>query len=313
MVKPNRKIALTFGKRLLVVFLILVAILIGILKFAETSKEPLRLGLQDYLRNVSGGHPAEITTLEKSNLFPQMEFLARGISLRDKDDKKKVLATIDSAHIAKSFWKAFIGIADYRIFRIDNAVFAPGFLLPEKLILAYAGIADPSPQSSPPYFVLEGRYNDRALLITAEMERSGTKAIHYNFSSEFPVTFKLGKTEASARFRRSLSSIGFVQTLVSNDDKSILLRTEEMRFSPLHIRFIGEMNAHQFSGEMRETDGDYTLTLIPSDNDPVFLADLKAFVRAISDDLGFNNDQNHIKIDIQEPDVAQEKTNKHKE
>src|SRR5688500_5572690 len=105
MKKTRPQIALTFGKRILIVLVILAAMIIGILKFAENSSGPLRLGLQDYLSRTSGGHPAEITSLEKSALFPQVEFILKDIVIRDKANKTKTLVAADQAHIAMSFWK----------------------------------------------------------------------------------------------------------------------------------------------------------------------------------------------------------------
>lgn len=307
MARDKSRIALTTGKRILIVLAILLAMMVGVLEFAETSKEPLRLGLQDYISRVSGGHPAEITVLEKSEIFPRMEFILKDIIVRDKDDAKKALVTADRIQVETSFWKSSMGLANYKIFKVENAAFATGYLFPKKLNLSFAGISDPSPQTSPPYFIMEGEYNNRPLLITAEMERGGKKDFNYDFASEFPVTFKLGGTEATGRFLRSVTSVDFAQVVLASSGRRAVLRTEGMSFDPAHIRFLGDMGGFSFAGEFKKATEGYDLYIQPSSDDPEFLANLKALVAAVQTDLAIRDeDKSHIRIEIRAPDVAQQ-------
>lgn len=307
------QIALTFGKRILIVIAILIGAMIAILEFAEGMKDPIRLGLQDYLTKVSGDNPAEISAVEKSELFPEVEISLKGIVIRDKDDAKKTIVSVEHAEITMSFWKTFLGITDYRIFKIEKAEFATGYVFPKKLSLSFAGISDPSPPSSAPYFVFDGNYNDRPLLITAEMQRKGTKNVHYDFASEFPLTFKLGGTEADARFQRNLTNLRFVQTAIVSHGRKVILRTEGVEFDPLHIRFIGDMGGYSLAGELEQSGDDYTLYIVPGSENREFLANLAAFVASVKDDLGLKAKDEHIKIEIRAPDVAQQKASENKE
>jgi hypothetical protein len=307
MAKKKSRIALTFGKRIFIVILIMGALMVGVLELAESSKEPVRLGLQDYISRVSGGHPAEITLMEKSEIFPNMEFILKGIVVRDKDDATKALITADNVHVETSFIKATLGLADYKVFQINNAVFATGHLLPKKLALAFAGITDTSPENAPPYFIIEGNYNERDLLITAEMQRGGNKKRHYDFASEFPVTFKLGSTEASARFMRGFTSVDFAQMVIASGGRRAVLRTEGMAFSPLKIRFIGDMGGYPLAGEIKQEGEDYHLYIQPGADDPEYLSNLKALMASIQADLGLlPKDNAHIRIEIRAPDVAKQ-------
>lgn len=313
MARTRPQFVLSVGKRILIVLMILFGMMIGILEFAEGMKDPLRLGLQDYLSKVSGDHPAEITKVEKSELFPQIEFTLDGVVIRDKEDRAKTLVSAGRVEVAMSFWKTFLGLADYRVFKIEKADFATGYILPKKLSLNFSGISDPSPGSAPPYFVFDGRYNERPLLITAEMQRKGKKTIHYDFAAEFPVTFKLGDTEAVARFRRGMASIDFAQMSITHGDRKMLLRTEGMEFDPLHIRFIGEMDENPLAGELEQSGDDYSLYIVPGSENPQFLANLTAFVEDVRKDLGLEGEKDHIKIEIRPANVAQQGTENTKE
>lgn len=314
MAKSKHRIALTAGKRILIVVVILIALMVGTLEFAEGYKEPLRLGLQDYISRISGGHRAEITTLEKSEIFPQLEFVLKDIIVRDKEESGKTLVTADRIHVATNFWKMSLGIADYRIFQVENAAFATGYILPKKLTLSYSGITDPSPQSAPPYFTLDGEYNNLPLLITAEMERQGKKTIHYDFAKEIPVTFKLGRTEASARFLRGLTRVDFAQMVISSGGRRALVRTEEVSFDPLLISFAGDMGGFPFSGEIKANEDYYDLYIQPESDDREFLVNLKAILSSIQKDLGIRSEDNtHIRIDMRGPNVSKQGTNDDKE
>ncbi len=315
MTKTRMQKTLGVGQKILIVLLIMAGLMIGILEFAEGMKDPIRLGLQDYLSRASGDHKAEITSLEKSELFPQVYFIIEGVSIRDKDDATKILATADKIEIATSFWKTFFGFADYHTFKVENAVFAADYALPQKLVLSFSGISDPSPDITPPYFVLDGVYNKRPLLVTAEMRRGGDqKSYHYDFAREFPVTFKLGGTEANARFQRNLASIEFAQFALASGDYKVILRTEGMSFKPLHIRFIGEMGENPLAGELTQgAAGDYELYVTPGVEDPAFSADLQKFITSIRADLGLNEGVGNIKIEIRAPVVAQQGVVENKE
>lgn len=308
-------IALTAGKRILIVVVILAALMVGIIEYAENAREPLRLGLQDYLTQVADGNPAEITELEKSELFPQIEFATRDIVIRDKDDKAKALATIERADISMGFWGTFFGMPDYREFKIENAQFATGFVLPQKLVLNYTGVSDPDPQESPPYFIAEGRYNERDLLITAEMRRKGAGAkAHYDFEGEFPVSFKLGGTEATARFIRGLTNVEFAQFVLVSDNRRAVLRTTDVSFDPLDIGFIGDMAEHPFSARLSGgKEGAVVLAVTPQSDDPQFLAELTGLLDGIAADLGAAQSGGQFKVEIAPPVVAQQENQKIKE
>lgn len=304
MAKTARQKTLTFGKRLFVVVLILAGIFVGILELAERSKEPLRLGLQDYLTQVSG-HPAEITVLEKSELFPDIDFVLKGIVIRDKDDSNKTLVTVDRAAVSMSFWKRFVGRADYKTLSLENAAFATGYLLPRKLEIFFAGIADPKAEAGNPHFILEGAYDGRDVLLTAAMQRHGEKDSSYDFPGRFPVTFKIGETEAAGVFHRGLVESGFETLEIKSGGQTVVFSIPDIRTDESAIPLTGKIGDGAFQGHLKPAEGGFVLAFDASGLNVLQQTQLQEFARGVRQDLAFG-DENIFRIEIQQENKEQQ-------
>lgn len=299
--KTKAQKTMTVGKRIFVVILILAGVSIGMLKLAEGSKDALRMGLEDYLVKTTG-HPSEITSLKKSELFPTIDFRAEGIIVRDAADKNKTLVTIDEATFAMPFWKRFFGIADYKALSFRKVAIATGYALPKKIELDFAGISASGDLSVPAFFILDGRYNNRNLLLTAEMRRHGDKNPTFDFGSAFPVTFKIGESEAMGVLERSFGKTSFKELeLVSNGEKAIL-NIPNISVDPVEVPFTGEMEDVKFKGILSRNNDNAVLTIDALSGN---VNRVKNFVSAFTKDLGFEDKD--LKIIINNPDAQAQK------
>lgn len=299
------KIAIVIG--------VLVAIMIGILKIAEKSKDSLRLGLQDYLLQATG-HPSEISNLETAKLFPQIDFSMKGIVVRDKDAKSKTLITAGHARMSLSFWNTFLGIRRYNVLEATDVAFASGYVMPQKLTLKFMGISDIDPRGFlPPQFTMVGQYNGKPLAATAEMERHGKSNFSYGFDSTFPVTFKIGETEAVGQFVRGFTQVGFKGVAIVSGGIHGLFSTTDMTFEPLNITFEGTVADAPVSGTISQIEQELVVTLTPTSDDVKGLKKLESFAKSMRDDLGLGAADGNFKIVIEGLSVPPISPEKNKE
>jgi hypothetical protein len=286
----------TWGKRLVLTILILGATTYGVLIFAARSKEPIRLGLQDYLTQASG-HRAEITDMEKVRLAPNVEFRIREIIIRSKDDAAKSLLKADNAYIELPLGYLFIGVRRYLGFEVKNLETASGFFLPKKLTIGYAGISDPSDGKKSPQFMAEGKYNGRDLLVTVDMLRKdrGKKRPYYAFDDSFRLTGKLGVLEGEGVFVRNLTSVMLDDVHVRRGSEYLaVFDVNDIRRDPLRANIAGTVNEIPFTAVI---DGD-VMKITPGSDKPQDLKTLTQFVDAITKDMGVEDKPESFKFEI---------------
>lgn len=280
--------SLTWGKRLTLVVLVLVGLIYLFLSIAERMKEPARLGIQDYLSQLTG-HTAEITDLELFELAPDMMFRFHGIDIRDKANHKKVLVHADKFFIAMPAWRMYLGMRAYLGLEVRGLEFATGYLTPKKIDISFAGISDPAPEESKAQFLAEGTYNNQSLLLTAEMQRKvAGKHYIYSFSGTFPFTFKLGSIEASGLFERGMSDVTFKQVQVVRGADRMEFVLKNVKNDPLHGVAAGSINGVEFNGELKKSGDDTLFVLTPVNATDGQSREIEAFLAKLRGDLGLD-------------------------
>ncbi len=295
---------MTWGKRVLLVVLILGAIFYGVLKVAERSTDSMRLGIQDYLASATQ-NPAEVTELTTVKLIPEVVFRMSGVIIRDKNDDKKTLAKAEKAYFAIPLWKLFLGQKDYIGFEIQGLELASGYILPKKLDLGFFGISDPSPdKGNAPSMIVDGHYNGLPLLITGEMTRHPAKKYYlYEFASAFPFTLKLGQTEADGLFTQGFSNISLkqVQLIRGNERAEFVLR--DFRPVPVSGSIEGTINDQPFNGSLTTNGDNITLTIVPGANSDI--EKIRSLVGKIEQDIGLEKDD-RLQVEIRDASGKEE-------
>lgn len=294
----------TWGKRLVLTLLIMGGVTYAVLVFAARSKEPIRLGLQDYLTQATG-HKAEITDMEKVTLAPNVEFRMEGIVIRDKENVGKSVLKAESAYVELPLGYIFIGVRRYLGFEIKGLETASGFFLPKKLTLDYAGISDPSAGQKTPQFIAEGKYNSRDLLVTIDLLRKdrGKKRPYYAFADSFRLTGKLGTLDGEGIFVRNLTSVMLDDVHVrSGSDYLAVFDMNDIKRDPFRADLTGTLNDIPFTGKVEGQ----TVKIQPGSEKP---EDLKAFAQffdRIAKDIGVEDKPESLKFEITTPQTEKE-------
>lgn len=293
-----RKQSMTWGKRLLLVILLMGAMIYGVLSFAEKYKDPMRLGLEDYLEKVSG-QDAEITDLAKLQLTPNVVFGMNGIDIREKTEGRKTLVHVDKAYISIPFWNLMFGINSYHAFEVKGLKAATGYWMPKKVDITIAGISDKPNTDLSPTFLVDGTYNDLPVLITAEMERkAGKKFYKYSFPDSVPVTFKIGALEGDGIYERGLTDATFkrVQMVKGADRAEFVMR--KLRLSPLHADIEGTINDVPFNAVLTKSGQSNLLKITPETTGAQDLKNVQRMIDSISKDIGWSGKGDELKIEI---------------
>ena len=290
----------TWGKRLILTVLILGGMIYGVLTFAARSKEPIRMGLQDYLSEASG-HPAEVTDMVTVKLTPNIVFRMKGIVIRDKDDRGKALLKAERAYIAIPLWHIFFGIRSYLGFEIGNLEVASGFFLPKKLSLNFTGVSDPSGGEKFPQFMAVGQYNEQELLVTADMIRKDRKGKPplYRFDDSFRITAKLGLLQGEGVFVRGFTEVSIKDAVFLRDGDEAKFNVTQIKRNPLHAVIDGTINDIPFKGELTP----HLLEITPGSERPEDLKTLARFFGDVAKDLGVEKDPAILKFEILTPET----------
>lgn len=295
-----RKDSMTWGKRIVFVLLIMVAAIYGVLSMASRSPEALRKGLEDYLVK-STGHYGEITELSSVKLVPDIMFEVKGVSVRDRDNFDKVYIYAQSANIGLPLWRMIFGGGGiYRAFEITGLQIATGYILPKKLSLDFAGIADPDPQSSAAQFILDGTYDNRPLLATMEMTRKATKrGPLYAFASKSLSTFKLGDTEGQGLVSRSLFSVSIEAGTLRSGGMNAEFTVADLHKDPLNMKIKGTVEGAGFNAVLTAS-GDNTLLSVTPDADVGTDGRIavKRLVESVLGDLALTDGQANFTVDL---------------
>ncbi len=291
--------SLTWGKRLLIVVLILMAISYGVLKMAERSKDSVRLGLEDYLEQVTG-KDAEITDLPAVRFTPDTILKMQGVLIREQGNKEKMLLRADEAYIAMPFWHLLFGIHKYEALEVKKLEIASDFLLPKKLTIRTAGITGSTSVDIPSYFIIEGSYNNHPLLITAEMLRDLRKGREplYSFSRRVPITFKFGPLEGSGLLLRGSTQVALKDGILTRDVHKMSFVLDRIDINPLNIHAMGTINDVPFNAELTKSGETSILKIITSAHDNGSLLKIRNFVGDVRKDLGIEEENETLKIEI---------------
>lgn len=294
----------TWGKRVVLTILIMGGVTYGVLVFAARSKEPIRLGLQDYLTQASG-HKAEITDMEKVQLAPNIEFRIKGIVIRDKDDAGKSLLKADRAYVELPLGYLFIGVRCYLGFEVNNLETASGFFLPKKLVINYAGISDPSGGKKSPQFIAEGKYNNRDLLVTVDLLRKdrGRKRPYYAFDDSFRVTGKLGALDGEGIYTRKLTSVMLDDVHVRRGSEHLaVFDVNDIKRDPLRANLTGTINDIPFTAALEGN----ILKIVPGSDKPQDLKTIAQFFDLLAKDIGVEDKPESFTFEITTPKTEAE-------
>lgn len=297
----DRKSA-TWGKRIVLSVLILGGVTYGVLSFAERSKEPIRMGLQDYLTKASG-HPAEITDMVTVKLTPDIVFRMKGIVIRDKDDRGKSLLKAGHAYLSVPLWHIFFGVRSYMGFEVGDLEVASGFFLPKKLSLDFTGISDPSGGEKSPQFMVVGQYNKQDVLATADMLRKdrGKKPPLYRFDDTFRLTAKIGLLQGEGVFMRGFTDVSVKDAVFRRDGDEAKFDATNFKRDPLYALFDGTVNDIPFKAELTP----HLVKITPGSDKPEDLKTLARFFGDLAKDLGVENDPDILKFEIVTPETDQ--------
>jgi hypothetical protein len=302
----SRRKSLTWGKRLILVVLIMGGASYGVLSIAARSKEPIRLGVQDYLTEATG-NPSEITDMESVRLVPNVDFRMKGIVVRDGKNREKALLKAESAYISVPLWHLFFGIRKYLGFEIHGLETATGFFLPKKLTLGFVGISDPSGGEKAPHFIGEGNYNGRELLVTAEMmrkDRKGKQPLYY-FDDSFRLTVKLGALEGEGVFVRRFTSTMIDDAQLRKGPYAASFDVTGIDRNPVHALAEGTVNGVPFRAELTP----HLVKVTAGSQKPEDLKILSGFFADVEKEIGTEGNPDILKFEI----VSQEQTEKPEE
>jgi hypothetical protein len=298
MTKDWRGRSLTWGKRLIIVAIIMTALIYGVLSLAQRSPDALRKGLEDYLSKATG-HRGEITELAQARLVPDVVFDLKGVNIRDWEDGDKVYVHADGARIIIPFWRMMFGSARYAVLEINNLQIATGYFLPQKLSIGFAGITDPPPQTSAPQFIADGEYNKLPLLVTMEMIRKPTKkGPLYSFANNSLMTFKLGETEGEGIIARHFSSVSLESARLERGDMAAEFTAQNIEETPLNSKITGKIGDVPFNALLTEEGENIVLNITPEATNADGAVKIKRFVDAVMGDLGLSDKASKIRVVI---------------
>lgn len=294
-----RKKAFKWGKRVIITLVVMVGLSYGVLSLAQRSKEPIRMGLEDYLEQVTG-HNAEVTNLEKVQLVPDVVFDINGVLLRDRSDAQKSLLKARSVSIALPLTNVMFGRGKYYEFNVQGLEIASGYILPKKIALDFAGVSHPDTALGEAHFILDGQYNAEPVLITAEMivDSNGKRPL-YGFRDEFPVTFKIGPLEGNGRYVRGWSGIDFTGAHIGAGNMAADFEVKNIKRNPVSAEIEGTLGDVAFIGQATEENGAVRIKLYPKEESGEHVKILEAFVASLETTLGLTDEAYQGLIEVQ--------------
>lgn len=294
----TRETVIKWSKRIAIVVIIMGGLGYGVLSLAQRSKEPIRMGLEDYLEQATG-HNAEITSLEKVQLVPDVVFDIKGVLLRDRVDAQKSLMKANSVSVALPLSNLILGRSKYYAFNAQGLEIASGYVLPKKIALDFAGISHPDTALGEAHFILDGQYNGQPVLVTAEMiVDSNDKKPLYSFRSEFPVTFKIAALEGNGRYVRGWNGIDLKAVHMEAGNFTADFDVVNITQNPVAAEITGTLGDVAFKGQVREEEGDVRIELYPVEENGAHVKMLEAFVASLETILGLTDEAHKALIDV---------------
>lgn len=296
MTRNWRKESLTWGKRLVLVIVIMGAMFYGVVSLAQRSTDSLRRGLEDYLTKTTG-HIGEITELREARLIPLVLFKMTGVNIRDAKDPKKIYAHADSAYVSTAFWRMMVAGGFYGL-EIEGLEIASGYFLPQKVTLDFAGISDPDVQSLP-YLMAQGQYNKQPLLLTMEMERKKDRRGNiYTLSNNSMTTFKLGEIEGEAITVRHFNSVSLESARLETGNMAAEFTANHIDSQPLNADIRGTIEGVAFNALLTGSGDNISLKITPESKDIASLEKIKRFTSKVLEDLGLENETSKVRVEI---------------
>ncbi len=298
MTEHKKSKTITWGKRLILVLIIMGGVFYGVLNLAERSKDSIRLGLQDYLSQ-STGQKAIITDMPTVELSPDMVFRMNGIVIGDVQDNEKTLVSVQKAYISMPFWRMVLGMQKYIGFEIQNMDIASGFLLPQKITINFAGITDADPATTPPSFLIDGTYNKKPVLMTFGLKRQKAKNYYlYSIPSLSSFTVKIGNLESNGFLSRGFSDLDFKEVKLAINQNSANFTITGFKQNPLSGFIDGSINDIPITGKLLSRDNRFIVSLNVQSENPNDFNSIQDFIDAIYDELGIKDDDKfQIKIE----------------
>ncbi len=291
MAPSAKRTSITWGKRIIMAAIIVIGGGYIVLSLAERSTDSIRLGFQDYMSRASG-HEAEITELSRAQMVPDMAFRMKGVLIRDKSARDKVLISAKEAYIAVPLWRMLTGLPRYIGFEVRDLSIASGFFMPMKTTISFAGISDPTPDSKLPQFIVEGDYNGQEILVTAQMERSQSSRYYlYQLPGEFPFTFKIGKIEGAGTYDRRLTDVIINPLTITHGGHTATMNMILTGEKEISARIEGNVDGAIFKGDVSGDAPQRVLTIIPEEEGGKDAETIEIFVQAMMDDLGLKNQE----------------------
>jgi hypothetical protein len=293
--------SITWGKRIVLVVIVLAGVFYGILNMAERSKDSIRLGLQDYMEKTTG-QKAVITEMSTVELSPDIECRMGGIIIKDRNDDDKTLLSIEKAYVGMPFLGMAIGQKSYIGFEIQNADIASGFFFPKKMMVSFAGISDPMPDTKDPYFLAEGRYNDRDAMISFRLNRKADNDRYlYSVPSLSGFTFKIGETEASGLVRQELFKVSLENLVVTNGPYRADLNIRNISKKTGDAAVEGSINSIPVKGSLNLSGENIVLTIDPQTENTKDIQEVNKFAQQVREDLGIVDGQGGFQIKTLKP------------
>ncbi len=269
---------------------VLCLVLIGVLKAVESSKEPLRQGLQDYLSQVTG-HRAEITDLKEVHLFPNVHFHATGLVVRDTADPKKIIMTAKDGIVETPFWRMFMGVTGYHEFSVSDLTASADYFLPARLEIDKLAIGNNQNAVSAKdagLLRLQGRYNTHPLDVSLSMKRRGEgDKFLYSISNSAAFTFTLGILKAQARIERGWTHTEIKNLSFERGKAKGLFNLIQEQANPFKMSGSGDINGHPATLDIREeaANGGFSIIMKTNDLSDAQKKEIEGFAKALQNDL----------------------------
>ncbi len=186
------------GIRTLLIFVFVLALMLGMLAMAGGTSAPLRQGIEQYLTQAAQMH-AKVGTLEGVTFFPDVSIHAEDITFVKTVGDENPAMVVERMDISLPFWSYIFGSRKMEEFIIEGVHAGEGVLTPhaltiDKTALELTGGAG-LPESS--WFIIRGKYDKRSidLQIPVTSEKDGVRTLY-----RLPPPGSIGKALEEAGF-----------------------------------------------------------------------------------------------------------------
>lgn len=266
--------------KMLIILTVLLCISLWVLKSLGGNSKPLKLGMQDYLTDVTG-YIAQVDSLVDMRFFPMSHISLSGLSLHKMIEKEQIpadqaktptensqvfpyqktasdffdagpqVAHLESLVVTLSFWDVFFSRRRFYEFDLRGLVFDEGLwglqaLNLEKLVLD---------GTDPPAFIGQGFYGGKpfSLRVNVQKETNGAGRARYRIPDYTPVVLSWGELSLQA-------------VLGSAMGKGIDLQIKELRIGQQNfsgdITWRGGFKGTTLSARLKTGGADFVLEML---------------------------------------------------